>query len=118
MNGAVVLAVVDITRAGQRVHAVDIHGARTADTFATRAPEGDGRVDFVLDFDQGIKNHWPTIIEVDLERIDTWVLSVVCVPTIDIESLYPRRTFGRVMGDAFGDLRVCREAKFDHLSFP
>src|SRR5690606_30259811 len=46
------LAVRDGAGAGQGVRAVDVHRARTADALAAGAPEGQGRVNLVLDLDQ------------------------------------------------------------------
>ena len=35
-------------------------------TFSAGSPEGQSGVDFILYFDQGIQNHWPTSVEVHL----------------------------------------------------
>lgn len=46
----------DSAQARKGVLPVDVHGARTADTFTARATEGEGRIHFVLDFDKGIED--------------------------------------------------------------
>src|SRR5690349_21650103 len=51
------------------VAAVDVHRAGAADAFATRAPEGQGRVDLVLDLDQRIENHGTAGVEINLEAV-------------------------------------------------
>ena len=47
---------VDATETGEGVLAVDIHGARAADTLSTRAAESECWVYFILDFDERIKS--------------------------------------------------------------
>jgi hypothetical protein len=46
---------VDPAEAGEGVLAVDVHGG-AADAFAARTAEGEGRVKFVFDFDEGIED--------------------------------------------------------------
>lgn len=47
---------VNAAQAGEGVLAVDVHGARAADTFSAGASESERRVDFVLDFDESVEN--------------------------------------------------------------
>ena len=47
---------VDPAEARQRILAVDVHGARTADALAARAAERERRVELVLDLDERVKN--------------------------------------------------------------
>jgi hypothetical protein len=49
---------IDAAEAGEGVLAVDVHGAGAADAFAAGAAEGEGRVEFVFDFDQGVEDLW------------------------------------------------------------
>jgi hypothetical protein len=67
---------VDAAEAGEGVLAVDVHGAGAADAFAAGKVEGGGRVEFVLDFDEGVedlglqggwgwKGHGTGLVEVD-----------------------------------------------------
>ena len=42
---------------GQTVLAIDVHGARTADTLTARSSEGEGVIDLVLDLEQGVEDH-------------------------------------------------------------
>ena len=47
----------DLRQAGQTVLAIDVHGARTADTLTARSSEGEGVIDLVLDLEQGVEDH-------------------------------------------------------------
>ena len=58
--------VADGLGAGQSVGAVDVHRAGAAHAFAAGAPEGQGRVHFVLDLEQGIQHHRATGGQIDL----------------------------------------------------
>jgi hypothetical protein len=51
-----VFTAVDATETGESVLAVNVHGARAADTLSTRAAESECWVDFILDFDECIKS--------------------------------------------------------------
>ena len=66
----VALHLVDRLEAGQRVGAVDVHGAGAADALAAGAAEGQRRVDLVLDLDQRVENHRPAGVEIDLVGVD------------------------------------------------
>jgi hypothetical protein len=87
---------VDAAEAGEGVLAVDVHGAGAADAFAAGTTEGEGRVEFVFDFDEGIEDlgggqtgsmvgeetdHGTGLVEVDGVRLEVgfgrgfiWVL--------------------------------------------
>ena len=51
--------------AGERVGAVDIHGAGAANAFAAGAAESQRAVDVVLDMDKRVQNHRPAFVEID-----------------------------------------------------
>lgn len=53
------------TKAGQCVHTVDVHGAAPADALAATPPEGQGRVDFVLDPDERIEHHGARLVQIE-----------------------------------------------------
>jgi hypothetical protein len=59
------LDLVDVLGTGQRVGAVDIHRTGTAYALAAGAPEGERRIDLVLDLVQRVQDHRPAIIQVD-----------------------------------------------------
>ena len=80
-----VLHVVHRLGAGQRVLAVDVHGAGAADALAAGAAEGQRRVDVVLDPDQAVQHHRPAFIGVDEIGVDAGVFAVVRIPAIDLE---------------------------------
>jgi hypothetical protein len=64
-----------MARAGQRVDAVDVHRARTADALAAGAAERQRRVDLVLDLDQCVENHRTAGVEVHLVGVDARALA-------------------------------------------
>lgn len=47
----------------------DIHGAGAADALPAGAPERQRGVHFVLDLDQRVQNHRPTVIQVNLIKL-------------------------------------------------
>ena len=47
----------DLRQAGQTVLAIDVHGARTADTLTTRSSESKRGVLLVLDLEQSVEDH-------------------------------------------------------------
>lgn len=47
---------VDAAETGEGVLAINVHGTRPANTLSAGAPESEGRVDLVLDLDEGIKH--------------------------------------------------------------
>src|ERR1700730_632257 len=71
--------------AGERILAVDVHGAGAADAFAAGAAERQRRVYVVLDSDQAVEDHRPAIMGVDIVGIDARVFAVVRIPAIDLE---------------------------------
>ena len=54
--GDLALVTVDAAETGERVLAVDVHGARTTDAFSAGATEGESGVNFVLDLDEGVQD--------------------------------------------------------------
>src|SRR5208337_2246922 len=72
---------------GKPVRSIDIHGAGAAYPLATGSPERQGRIDFVINLDQRIENHWPASVTVDFERIERRVLTLRRVPSIDPKAL-------------------------------
>lgn len=79
------------TEAGQGVLAVDVHGARAADALATAPAKGQGRVDLVLDADDGIEHHGAGLVEVNGVALEPRLLGRrVGVPAVDLERLQAR----------------------------
>src|SRR6478672_1004221 len=77
-----ILHVVHRPGAGQRVLAVDVHGAGAADALAAGAAEGQRRIDIVLDPDQAVQDHRAAIVGVDVIGVDAWILAVVRIPAV------------------------------------
>ena len=47
----------DLRQTSQTILAIDVHGARTANTFTARSSEREGVIDLVLDLEQCVQNH-------------------------------------------------------------
>lgn len=77
----------DLGEAGEAVAAVDVHGAGAADALAAGAAEGEGRVDLVLDLDEGVEHHGPALLEVDLVVFELRLRGAVRGPPVDREGL-------------------------------
>src|SRR3546814_6339388 len=73
--------------AGERVGAVDVHGAGAAHTFTAGAPEGEGRVRLVLDLDQRVQNHRRAAVEIDFVGIHPRVFTRSEEHTSELQSL-------------------------------
>jgi len=83
---------VDPAEASEGVLAVDVHGARAADTFTTGSAEGESRVHLVLDLDESVEhldnirqlcvlqhaytrtNHRARLVEINLVRLECGLL--------------------------------------------
>src|SRR6516165_9223009 len=78
---------VDRGQTGEVVLPVDVHRAGTAHALPARSPEGQGRVDLVIDLDQGVESHRPAVIAIDSERIYLGVGTPCRIPAIDPETL-------------------------------
>src|SRR5262249_54102849 len=75
----------DVLGAGERVGAVDVHGARPAHSFAAGPPEGQGRIHLVLDLDKSVQDHRSAGVEVDLVAVDARIAAGIRVPAVDLE---------------------------------
>lgn len=85
-------ACVYLRDASERVAAVDVHRAGAADSLATRPPEGQRRVDLVLDLDQRVENHRAAAVEVKLKRLCVRLLSrLLRVVSVDEKLLHTWR---------------------------
>lgn len=78
---------INLSQASQPITAVDIHSTGPTDPFPARPPEGEGRVDLVLDLNKSVQHHGPTLFEVDLVVFELRLLRVARVPAVDLESL-------------------------------
>src|SRR5690606_22653790 len=90
--------------------------ARTADAFAARAAEGQGRVDLVLDLDQRVENHRPARRQIDLIGIDARIRAIIRAPAIDAEFAHLLRSRLGRKALAPLDLRIFRKCKLSHDS--
>lgn len=108
------------TQAGQSVDTVDVHGARTADTLTAGSPEGQGRVEFVLNTDERIEHHGSGLVEVEIVGLHLGLLArLIRVPAVDLEGLHlgllgGSRLNGRIgasEGRAEGRARCCEQSR-------
>src|SRR6478672_1138289 len=104
--------------ARERVGAVDVHGARAADALTAGAPEGERRIDDVLDPDQRVQHHWRAIVEIDEVGVHARVVRVVGIPAIDAELAWVPRAGRARPRLTYGDLRVLGKRELDHQLCP
>lgn len=67
--GVFALRPVNAAEARKCVLAINVHGARPADTFAAGASERERRVHLVLDLDEGVEDHGTALVQVNLVRL-------------------------------------------------
>jgi hypothetical protein len=94
----------------------DFVPARHVNSLAAGPPKGQRRVDLVLDLDQSVQDHRPTLVEIDLIGVDVGALPIVRVPAVNLEGLGTRRTVGLQPALAGPDSGIGGEAKLNHLS--
>ena len=114
IDGDITLDLVDPLDAGERVRAVDIHGARAADPFAARAAECHGGIDLVFDLDERVEHHGPAGVEVHLIGVGARILVVVGIPAIDLEALRTLRAIGGREGLSLLHDGVRWQGEFSH----
>lgn len=71
----------------QPITAVDVHRAGPAYPLTTRSPKSERWIDLVLDLDESVEDHGPTLLEVDLVVLKLRFCRVVGAPTVDLEGL-------------------------------
>src|SRR4029079_6589913 len=99
------LQILDRGRAGDAGAAFHVHRGPAANALAARAPEGQRRVDLVLDLDQRVEDHRAAIVEVDGIAVEPRVGARVRIVAINLEASEPLALL-RLLGPAFGDLAV------------
>ena len=76
------------TQACQCIDAVDVHSTTAADSLSATPSECQGRVDLILDADQGIQHHRPSLIQIQRISLHVWLRGrLVRVPTVDVKGL-------------------------------
>jgi len=77
---------VNTAETSESVLSIHVHGTRTADTLSAGAAKSEGRVDLVLDLDEGIKHHGTCLVKVDGVRLECWFLFwLIWIPTVYLE---------------------------------
>jgi len=78
----------DSAQTSKCVNAINIHRATPADPFSATPSECQGRVDLVLDSNQGIQHHWSRLVQIQCVTLHAgfgrWL---IWVPAIDVECL-------------------------------
>jgi len=52
----------DAAKTSESVDTINVHGARSTDTFSARAAESKGRIHLIFDFDQRVQDHRAALI--------------------------------------------------------
>jgi len=101
--GSLGFASIDTRETGQGVNSVDVHGARSANSFSAGSSESKGRVEVVLDLDESIQDHGSTLREIELVRLKSRLLvGEIGVPSVDLELLHQLLLLGSLsIGLAF-----------------
>lgn len=77
----------NLGQASQAIAAINIHGAGAADSLPAGPAESEGGIDLVLDFNQGVEDHGPTLPEIDLILLKLRLGRILGVPSVDLEGL-------------------------------
>ena len=76
-----------VGEACERVHAIDVHRARAADSLTARSPKRERGVHLVLDFNQHVKHHRTALVEINLKRLRRRLRCRVRIVAIDRDLL-------------------------------
>ena len=101
------------TKTRKSVLAIDVHGTATANTLTATPPEGQSRVEFVLDADKGVEDHGTRLVEIEGVALHARLLGrLVGVPSVDVKCLDLRLRFlaGLLHGASLGGWREGRLA--------
>mmetsp|Transcript_51786 Transcript_51786/g.144705 ORF Transcript_51786/g.144705 Transcript_51786/m.144705 type:complete len:271 (+) Transcript_51786:230-1042(+) len=80
----------NVKQAREAVLPVDVHRARTADSFPAGPPEGERGVNFVLDFDECVQDHRATTLQVDGVLLEEGLCGLVGIVSVDRKLLRGR----------------------------
>src|SRR6185503_3172985 len=72
---------------GERIAACNVHRTGPADSFAAGTAKGQGRIDLVLDLDQGVENHWTAALQIDRIGVEARIGILVRIEAINLEIL-------------------------------
>lgn len=77
-----------LTQASQCVDTINVHRAATADTLSAASPERERRVHLVLDPDQSVQHHWPSLVQIEGVGLHLRLAGrLIGVPAVDVEGL-------------------------------
>lgn len=111
-HNRLVIVLGDGAETGQVVATINVHGATAADALSAGAAEGQGRIDLVLDLDQGIEHHGSTLLHVDVVgHILGLVVGIIRVRPVDVKLLH---VFLFLSGKAL--VKLNGVVDFEHIS--
>jgi len=77
-----------LTEASQSIDPINVHSAATTNTLSATPSEGQSRVNLVLDSNQRIQHHGPSLIQIQCVRLHARLRRrLIWVPSVDVESL-------------------------------
>ncbi len=112
----IAFAIFDRGCAGKAVLAINIHRTRPANPFAAGPAERQRAILFTFDFDQRIKNHRTTFVEINFERIKMRVFATIRIIAIDFEGFDMIGTGFRFVDRAFFDFTILGQREFSHVA--
>jgi hypothetical protein len=89
------IGLINVRETGEGIDAVNVHGARSANAFATRAPKGEGGILLILDLEQGIEDHGTAVVQINRIGAQIGLLILFGIPAIDFEILDTLLLVGR-----------------------
>lgn len=78
---------INIGQTSQCIGTVNVHGTGAANSFATGTAKGQGRVLFILDFQQSVQHHGSTFVQINREGAQVGRLIVFRIVTVDLKVL-------------------------------
>ena len=108
------LHLVNRLQAGQRILAVDIHGAGAANSLPAGSAEGQRAVHPVLDMDQRIQHHRPAFVQIDFETVPARIVIIIRRPAINTQDAVVLRLGRRRVVLAGIDPGMPGECQLDH----
>ena len=106
---------IDRARTRQRIAAINIHCARTANALTAGTTKRQCWIDFVFDLDERVKNHRAAAIEIDIVDVNTRILAAVRIVAIHREPAHVCGAVARVEMLALPDPGIRWKSEFSQL---
>ena len=97
------------TQTSQRVDTIDVHRTASADALSATPSEGKGRINLILNPNQGIQHHRSCLIQIQRIALHAWLRGwLIGIPAVDMERLdFCLRTWNRLFDSACLGGRYC-----------